>query len=434
MILLVKCVDRVIAALEFEETDRVPVIDNALQIYPAVKTLINYHIFPEFIKKQLDDLYYGLISSIRQNFGIERRSTQKHWFLRLLGNNIDELLDRVITSPVSEDIDQQIKTLRLYYDSVVRLGVDIISFPIFPSINVKALLKRNHQNFLVTDDYGLFTIDTSGDLKGIGVVFEEDLEKQIKAYKKALKNIDVERLAELYRRMNKIYKNGKKLCLGIFLGGFFETWYSVFGYINNSMTNFFRQIFKEYKNGLKGPYIDLLRFKSEIYCEIVDRLAEVGGKVVFLGEDCAVDSGPMISSKIYSKYFAPLIKKVIGNCHKHNMKVIFHSDGRFDVDNYKLLDSIVSTGIDGLHPLQSNAVNPSNLRSRYSKLCLCGGIDCTHLLQEGSIREVYFSVAKMIKGVGKRGLMLGSDNSIHSGVKTENYLALTRATRYYGEF
>ncbi|MHA1270272.1 MAG: uroporphyrinogen decarboxylase family protein [Candidatus Helarchaeota archaeon] len=431
---MIGCEDRVLSALEFKKTDRIPICDNALQIYPAVKSLIFYHLFPPIIKKRLDNLYFELISSIRQFYGIERKSPKRHWLLRLMGNRLDSLLQKFLASPISDDVHQRVKTLRLYYDSCVRLGLDLISLPIFPSVNIKALLKRDGINYLITDDYGLFTVDKSGDLKGIGVVFENDLLKQIKAYKSALKNFNIENIIELYSALYKVYNEGKKLTFSIALGGFFETWFCVFGYIKNGMINFIKQVFKEHRSNLKGPYIDLLRYKCEVYCKIIKCLSEVNAKIVFLGEDCAIDSGPIIGNNIYSTYFAPLIKKLTNVCHKYNMKMMFHSDGRFNADNYQLLDTIVSTGIDALHPLQSNVIIPSDLRRRYEHLCLCGGIDCTKILQSGSVQQVYEAVAKIIKTTGKYGLILGSDNSIHSGIKIENYLALARATRFYGRF
>lgn len=435
---MVSVEQRVLAAFSDEKSDRIPIMDNALQIFPAMKTLVRFQVWPKFFQKQLIHLYYDLIQAAKENLGMAPLQRRETFLLKILP--IDSLLTQFIASPTSPDVKHKIQSLKLYMEAACMLGLDLYSIPIFPSVNVIGTATRTlagrTQKFLITDDYCLVTVDESGDIKGASV-FHDDFLMQIKAHKKALDSIDFEQGLALYQELKKARgllsrkKFSERIYFSLFLSGFFETWFAIFGFIENSMRDFFRQVFKENKT-LKGPYIDLLRYKLKVYNEIIKRISEMGCHVVFLGEDCAIDSGPMIGDPIYKKYFAPLIKGFVDNCHKYDVKVILHTDGRFDSDGWKLLDTIVGTGIDALNPLQSNVTDIRAVRERYPDLCLTGMIDCTNLLQNGTPKEVHQEVARVIKQAGKRRIIVGSDNSIHSGVKIKNYLALSQAVRQYG--
>jgi uroporphyrinogen-III decarboxylase len=64
-----------------------------------------------------------------------------------------------------------------------------------------------------------------------------------------------------------------------------------------------------------------------------------------------------------------------------------------------------------------------------------GNIDCVRLLSWGSEDEVRETVGTCIKKAGKGGgLICMSSNSIHSGVKPANYLAMVKAIKEYGRY
>lgn len=432
--------ERVLAALEFRETDRIPVFDIGLQLKPALNVMLNYHYFPAFLQRIIDRMYENVILSARRYLGFEPPTTKRPLTSRILPlNSLFKILSGPLTSPTGP-LKQKVKSMSLYFESYCRLGVDAAAVQFYPSLNVIGQYIREGKTYLLTEDYETFVLDTTGDLKGCGVVFEKDFRKQIAAHRKAIESFNIEENAQFYemlcdaRTIIFSKKFRERLCFPLMITGFFETWYSIFGYIKDALNKFFRQVFKEYRQGLKGPYLEFLRDKLTFYKKIIKRMADTSAKIIFIGEDFAMNSGPFIRNEIYGKYFAPLIKDFVDYAHKYDMRVVFHSDGRFDSDNWQELDTIVNTGIDALHPIQSDVNDIGEIRNRYPDLCLTGGIDCTNLLQQGTPKQVFKEVARIIKKTGKRGLMLGSDNSIHSGIKVKNYLALVQAVKTYGRF
>jgi len=69
------------------------------------------------------------------------------------------------------------------------------------------------------------------------------------------------------------------------------------------------------------------------------------------------------------------------------------------------------------------------------RLTLLGNVDCGRLLCSGAPEEVAAAVKKLIQGCAPGGgYILSSSNSIHSGVKTKNFLAMLEAARKFGQY
>ncbi len=67
------------------------------------------------------------------------------------------------------------------------------------------------------------------------------------------------------------------------------------------------------------------------------------------------------------------------------------------------------------------------------KCCLVGNIDCRYLLCEGSEEEVEEEVLRTIEiAAPGGGYVISTSNSVHPGVKPENYIAMVRAAQKYG--
>ena len=94
-------------------------------------------------------------------------------------------------------------------------------------------------------------------------------------------------------------------------------------------------------------------------------------------------------------------------------------------------------GYDGLNPLESQAGMELKKVKDYcrNKLCLLGNIDCGDLLCSGSAEEVETAVVQAIEDAAPEGgYVLCSSNSIHPGVKAENFLTMIKAAKKYGQY
>jgi len=75
-------------------------------------------------------------------------------------------------------------------------------------------------------------------------------------------------------------------------------------------------------------------------------------------------------------------------------------------------------------------------KAKYGRrICIMGNIDCTHLLPTGTTAEVEKAVRDTIAiAAPGGGYILSSSNTIHPSCKAENYVAMVRAARKYGEY
>jgi hypothetical protein len=110
---------------------------------------------------------------------------------------------------------------------------------------------------------------------------------------------------------------------------------------------------------------------------------------------------------------------------------------RTDGNITKILDLIVGTGIDGLHPIDPMAgMDLGEVKQRHrDRICLMGNIDCGATLSWKSVEEVRTEVREAIRKAGRGGgYICMSSNSIHSGVRPENCAAMVAAIREFGEY
>ena len=70
-----------------------------------------------------------------------------------------------------------------------------------------------------------------------------------------------------------------------------------------------------------------------------------------------------------------------------------------------------------------------------AEIYLCGNLCCALSLVSGTVEEVKQETKEVIRKTGKGGgLVCMSSNSIYSGVKPENYVAMLEAIKEYGEY
>jgi uroporphyrinogen decarboxylase len=163
------------------------------------------------------------------------------------------------------------------------------------------------------------------------------------------------------------------------------------------------------------------------------RAIRAGAEVIVLGDDYADKNGPIMSPRHFREFIFPALKKVVAAAKAEGAYVIKHSDGNI----MPLMDMIVEAGVDAINPIEPlPGMDIVEIKRRYGhKVALVGNIDCGHLLCFGTPEQVREKVKWTIKVAGYNGgFILSSSNSIHSSVKPENYLAMARACREFGNY
>ena len=166
---------------------------------------------------------------------------------------------------------------------------------------------------------------------------------------------------------------------------------------------------------------------------LTERAVKAGVDVVVLGDDYADKNNPLMSPKHFEEFILPGLKRAVDAAHDAGAYVIKHTDGNIN----PIMDMIVDTGIDGLHPLEPAAgMNLRMTRERYgNRIALIGNVDCGPLLTWGSPDEVRTTVRECLAAAATDGaFMLSSSNSIHSSVKPENYAAMAEELSVVGTY
>lgn len=160
---------------------------------------------------------------------------------------------------------------------------------------------------------------------------------------------------------------------------------------------------------------------------------ELGADVLAITGDFAMTKGPMVSPKFTARYLTPALKAEVDVAHSMNIPVFKHSDGNL----WKIMDLLVETGIDGLHPIDPLAgMDLGEVKAKYGdRLCLMGNINCAATLSWKTEQEVRDEVRESIRKAGYGGgYICMSSNSIHSGVNPKNYIAMVKAIREFGRY
>lgn len=157
-----------------------------------------------------------------------------------------------------------------------------------------------------------------------------------------------------------------------------------------------------------------------------------GVNAVIGGEDWAGKNGPLISPRAYRRLVVPRLQKLVAECHRLGLPFIKHTDGNIIRVEQDLL---VDSGIDAYQAIEPVAgMDIARLKQQYGKhLTLMGNVDCAHLLVFGTPEEVAAETRRVIQAAAPGGgFVLTSSNSIHGGVKLENYMAMLETARTYG--
>jgi len=166
---------------------------------------------------------------------------------------------------------------------------------------------------------------------------------------------------------------------------------------------------------------------------IVRNAIRAGAEVIILGDDYAHNTGTLMSPALFREFIRPRLTRILHMIKNEGAFCIKHSDGNI----YSILEDIVSTGCDGINPIEPVAgMDLATVKALVGdRVCITGNIDCAHLLPHGTPEEVEAAVIQAIHDAGKGGgYILTSSNSIHSSVTPANYVAMIEAAHRHGVY
>ncbi|HDP79694.1 MAG TPA: hypothetical protein ENN21_02500 [Spirochaetes bacterium] len=207
----------------------------------------------------------------------------------------------------------------------------------------------------------------------------------------------------------------------VFMGMFENAW-QPFGF-----ERFARFLLKE-----KEFMRELIEYNKNMYLKFIDAAAEAGLPGFIYSDDMAYKSGPMVNPKTEDAFFGAAFREMTARAHDRGMKIIVHTDGW----TIPLLPYFVQWGFDGHHSLEPTAgVDLADCRAAVGHgLSLLGHLDIAYVLARGSREEVFAHVKECIAKAGAGGgLILGPCNS-HADIGVPQIRWMMEAVEEYGRY
>jgi len=173
---------------------------------------------------------------------------------------------------------------------------------------------------------------------------------------------------------------------------------------------------------------------TNYHLRFLSNCIDLGADLVLVSGDWAMTKTPMASHEQTKRFLAPPLKKCVELAHSRGVPCLKHTDGNIWPIHDILIDYC---GVDGLHPIDPMAgIDMAEAKSVFGdRCCLMGNVSCAATLSWGTTEEVRQETREVIKKGGKGGgLIVMSSNTIHSGVKPENYVAMIEAIKEYGKY
>jgi uroporphyrinogen decarboxylase len=154
------------------------------------------------------------------------------------------------------------------------------------------------------------------------------------------------------------------------------------------------------------------------------RLVEMGVDMIWIGDDVGMQTGMLVSPKVWRRFLKPKMAHFIGALKAINprLKVAYHSDGNI----MPIIPDLIECGLDVLNPIQPMCMDPAELKRLYGdKLCFWGTIDEQETLPFRKPEDVRNEVLTRLNTVGAGGgLIIGPTHHVQLDTPMENFWAM----------
>ena len=182
----------------------------------------------------------------------------------------------------------------------------------------------------------------------------------------------------------------------------------------------------------------LLDACTEWYLELTRTTMEQIGPhldVVLFGDDIGFQTGPMVDLARYRRLFKPRHRRIMDCIRRQSAaRILYHTDGAVTA----FIDDLLEIGVDALNPVQASAagMNTRDLKARFGdRICFWGGIDTQSVLPMGTPEEVHAEVRRRIQDLAPGGgYVLASVHNLQVDVPIENVLAMADAALECGAY
>lgn len=153
------------------------------------------------------------------------------------------------------------------------------------------------------------------------------------------------------------------------------------------------------------------------------------GNLFFITDDVAYKQGLIFSPSFLNSQWLPRLAHAILPLKEKNVKVILHSDGNIS----SIIDQLIDIGIDGIHPVDSEAgMDIGIIKKRYAKsLLLFGNI----VLYGQNPESIIEQTKKCIKKASfDGGHFIGSSSGIDNNIELKSVFSFFTAVKEFGKY
>ncbi|MHB1006482.1 MAG: uroporphyrinogen decarboxylase family protein [Chloroflexota bacterium] len=164
----------------------------------------------------------------------------------------------------------------------------------------------------------------------------------------------------------------------------------------------------------------------------IEAIAATGVDGILVATDYCDNHGPIMGPRLFHQFVLPAFRQTVQAVHATGKYFVKHTDG----NTWSVLDDFVAAGVDGWQGIQPRlGMDLKVLKEKYAgKLSFWGGVDCATLTLD-TPAEVTAEVKHAVKYAAPGGgLVLTSGNTLQLGTKFENYQAMREAAREYGAY
>ena len=157
--------------------------------------------------------------------------------------------------------------------------------------------------------------------------------------------------------------------------------------------------------------------------------------IVMSGTDFGAQHGPLISPHCYREFYKPFHQKLNGWVHQHTpWKVFYHTCGSI----VAFMDDLIEAGVDIINPVQFTAAGMElqGLKARYGDRIVFwgGGVDPQKTLPFGSQEEVQAETRRNVRILAQGGgYVCAAVHNIQGPTPVGNIIAFFRAINDQGE-
>jgi len=177
---------------------------------------------------------------------------------------------------------------------------------------------------------------------------------------------------------------------------------------------------------------DVFKKVAEIQFKGLEQILEMPHiAAVWVVDDLAFGTGPMISPQAFRDHVFPWYKEMARRCHERGRLFFMHSDG----DINRLMADIIDVGVDLIQPIDPTCLDILEFKHNYGdRICLAGNV-ANELLRSGTPEDVEARVLELLDKVAPGGgYCLGSGNSVPDWARFDNYMAMRDTAITYGRY